>query len=224
MPRAGLDTEAIVSAAEKLADAEGLEAVTLATLARQLGVRPPSLYAHVSGLPDLRRRLAARAARRLAATLQAAAAGRARADALAAVAQAYRSYAREHPGSYAALQRAPDPDDADTIEAAAQAVDVVLAVLRGYGLESDDAIHATRIIRASLHGFVSLEASKGFGLPLDIDETFARLTQLLDRGSLHARPSTRRDRLLPERETSYAAPVRVSQRQPPTVTAREGPR
>jgi hypothetical protein len=98
------------------------------------------------------------------------------------VAQAYRSYAREHPGSYAALQRAPDPDDADTIEAAAQAVDVVLAVLRGYGLESDDAIHTTRIIRASLHGFVSLEASKGFGLPLDIDETFARLTQLVDRG------------------------------------------
>jgi hypothetical protein len=48
--------------------------------------------------------------------------------------------------------------------------------------ESDDAIHATRIIRASLHGFVSLEASNGFGLPLDIDETFARLTQLLDRG------------------------------------------
>jgi hypothetical protein len=41
-------------------------------------------------------------------------------------------------------------------------VDVVLAVLRGYGLESDDAIHTTRIIRASLHGFVSLEASKGF--------------------------------------------------------------
>jgi hypothetical protein len=83
---------------------------------------------------------------------------------------------------YLTTDRAPDPDDADSIEAAAQAVDVVLAVLRGYGLESDDAIHATRIIRASLHGFVSLEASKGFGLPLDIDETFARLTQLLDRG------------------------------------------
>ena len=65
--------------------------------------------------------------------------------------------------------------------------DVVLAVLRGYGLESTDAIHATRIIRSSLHGFASLEARKGFGLPLEIDETFARLTQLLDQGLPHAR-------------------------------------
>ncbi len=73
-------------------------------------------------------------------------------------------------------------------QAAAQAVDVVLAVLRGYSLESDDAIHATRIIRASLHGFVSLEASKGFGLPLDVDETFTRLTQLLDQGLIALAP------------------------------------
>ena len=95
MPRAGLDTEAVVGAAEELADANGLETITLATLARQLGVRPPSLYAHVTGLPDLRRRLAARGARQLAAAMQTAAAGRARGDALAAVADAYRSYARE---------------------------------------------------------------------------------------------------------------------------------
>ena len=189
MPRVGLDSEAVVSAAEELADANGLEAVTLATLARQLGVRPPSLYAHIAGLADLRRRLAARGARRLAAAMQTAAAGRARGDALAGVADAYRSYAREHPGSYAALQRAPDPNDAEASAAGAEAVDVVLAVLRGYGLESDEAIHATRIIRAALHGFVSLEAVGGFGLPLDVDETFARLTHLLDQGLSAAMPS-----------------------------------
>jgi AcrR family transcriptional regulator len=191
MPRAGLDTEAIVGAAEELADANGLEALTLATLARRLGVRPPSLYAHITGLRDLRQRLAARGARRLAAAMQAAAAGRARGDALAAVADAYRSYAREHPGSYAALQRASDPDDAEARDAGAQAVDVVLAVLRGYGLESDDAIHAIRIIRAALHGFVSLEASGGFGLPLDVDETFAQLTELLDQGLAATTPTAR---------------------------------
>ena len=94
MTRAGLDSEAVVSAAEELADAEGLEALTLATLAGRLGVRPPSLYAHIEGLADLRRRLAARGARRLAAAMQTAAAGRARGDALAAVADAYRGYAR----------------------------------------------------------------------------------------------------------------------------------
>src|SRR5204863_8542685 len=73
MARAGLSAEAVVDAAAQLADREGLEAVTLARLAADAGVRPPSLYAHVDGLDDLRRRLAIRGARELAAALREAA-------------------------------------------------------------------------------------------------------------------------------------------------------
>lgn len=182
MARAGLDTDAVVAAAAQLADAEGLDVVTLARLARMLGVRSPSLYAHVDGLEDLRRRLSTRGARELAAQLQSAVAGRSGSDALSAMADAYRAYARAHPGTYAALQRPPAPGDVDGIAAAAGAVDVVLAVLRGYDLVGEEAIHATRIIRAALHGFVTLETGGGFGLPLELDETFARLVDVLDRG------------------------------------------
>ena len=178
MPRAGLDTDAVVAAAAAMADAEGLEAVSLARLAARLGVRPPSLYAHVGGLGDLRERLAARGALELADALQVAAAGRARGEALAAVAEVYRAYAREHPGTYAAMQRAADVTDL----AAARVVDVFRAILRGYGLEDDEAIHATRVVRAALHGFAALEAAEGFGLPLDVDESFAELVAVLDRG------------------------------------------
>jgi len=182
MPRAGLDAEAVVAAAAGLADAEGLGAVTLARLAGDLGVRSPSLYAHVNGLPDLRRRLAVRGASELAAELERAAAGRAGGDALTAVAHAYRSYAHAHPGTYAALQRAPARGEEDLAAAAGRAVEVVLAVLRGYGLEGEEAIHAARGLRAALHGFVSLEADGGFGLPVALDASFSRLVEMLDRG------------------------------------------
>jgi AcrR family transcriptional regulator len=182
MPRVGLRPAAVVDAAAALADAEGLDAVTLARLAADLGVRAPSLYAHVDGLPDLQRRLAARGAGELGAALQAAAAGRAGGDALAAVAGAYRAYAREHPGTYAAAQRASDLGDE-----AAPVVATMAAVMRGYGLEGDDAIHAIRIVRSALHGFAALEAEEGFGIPLDVDETFARLVGVLIKG-LESRP------------------------------------
>jgi AcrR family transcriptional regulator len=182
MPRAGLDPESVVSDAAKLADAEGLEAVTLARVADRLGVRAPSLYAHVDGLKDLRRRLAARGLRALTEALQIAAGGRAGGDALRAIADAYRSYARDHPGTYAALQRAPETDDPEAIAAAGRLVDIVLAVLRGYGLEGDDAVHATRAVRAALHGFVSLELEQGFAYPLVTDESYRRLVSVLDRG------------------------------------------
>jgi AcrR family transcriptional regulator len=182
MPRAGLDTAAVVAAAAELADADGLEAVTLARLAGHLGVRAPSLYAHIGGLEDLRRRLGARGARELTAELQAAAAGRAGRDALAAVARAYREYAKAHPGAYAALQRAPDSADLEAAAAAAQLVDVVLAVLRGYGLDADGAIHGARVIRAALHGFVALESGEGFAYPLALDDSYERLVTVLDHG------------------------------------------
>ena len=154
--------------------------MTLARLASTLGVRAPSLYVHVEGLKDLHLRLAVRGATQLAEQLQGAAAGRAGADALQAIAQTYRGYALAHPGLYRALQRA--PEDERTKAAAEKVVGVVLAVLRGYGLTDDDAIHATRVIRAALHGFVTLEASNGFGYPLSLEESYARLVHVLDQG------------------------------------------
>ena len=62
----------------------------------------------------------------------------------------------------------------------------MIAVLRGYGLEGDDVIHGVRIVRAALHGFVALEAGGGFGMPLSVDDTFARLVTALDRGLARA--------------------------------------
>ena len=183
MPRAGLDTAAVVDAAAKLADAEGLEAVTLSRLAAALGVRSPSLYAHVEGLEGLRRRLGVRGARELAAQLSRAAAGRAGGEALSAVAHAYLAYGREHPGSYAAAQRASElQHDPRAIAAATAVTDVVLAVLRGYDLDGDDAVHAARIVRVALHGFVSLEADGGFAIALSLEETVERLVATLDLG------------------------------------------
>ena len=182
MPRAGLDSAAVVRAAAALADAEGLERLTLARLAQRLNVRTPSLYAHVAGLEDLRARLAVHGARGLAEVASRAAAGRAGREALRAFADAYRGFAHDHPGTYAATQRAPGPDDVEAQAAAAAAVDVVAAVLRGYRLEGEDAIHGVRMVRSALHGFVSLEAGGGFAIPISLDETWDRLIAMLDRG------------------------------------------
>ena len=182
MPRAGLNTAAVVAAAAEIADAEGLDRLTLARVAAAAGVRTPSLYNHVESLDDVRRRVALLALRDLADALRDAAVGRAGDDALVAMADAYRAYARRHPGRYAATQRAPAEGDEEMRAAAKGAVDVVLAILRGYGLEGDDAIHAARAVRSALHGFVALETGGGFGIPVDLDESYARMVRALARG------------------------------------------
>lgn len=183
MPRAGLDHDVVVAAAARIADAEGLDAVTLARVAAALGVKSPSLYNHVDGRDGLLRGIALLGLGELAAALRDAAVGRSGVDGLQAAAQAYRDYAKDHPGRYAAgAITAPAPDDAAHLAAAAAVLDVLRSVLRAWSLSDDDAIHALRALRAAVHGFTTLEVAGGFGLPLDLDTSFARLVATLAAG------------------------------------------
>jgi AcrR family transcriptional regulator len=178
MPRAGLDSATVVETAAEIADADGLAAVTLSSVAARLGVKPPSLYAHVGGLPDLKQRLAGLAAADLAEALTPAVAGRAAGDALREAGRAYRRWALAHPGRHAALQFVQLHNE----PAAERAVELLVSVMNGYHLEGDAAIHAIRGMRAAIYGFVTLESGGGFGIPLATDESFEWLLDLLDRG------------------------------------------
>jgi AcrR family transcriptional regulator len=177
VPRAGLNEAVVVEAAERLADERGLGRMTMASLAERLGVRQPSLYKHVVNMGDLHRSIGLRAKRDLAEVLGRAAVGRSRGDAILSLSHAYRAWAHDHPGRYQAAQLAPAEGD-EQDEAASRAVtQIVFDVLAGYELRDDDAVDATRALRSALHGFVTLESSGGFGLPVDIDRSFERLVR-----------------------------------------------
>jgi AcrR family transcriptional regulator len=188
MPRAGLTPATVVDEAGRVADEVGLDRLTLSDLAQRLGVAVPSLYKHVRGLEALRQQLAIAALGELTAAMSAAAVGRSGEQALHALAHAYRRYAREHPGRYAATVRAPDPDNTKHAAAATTAVEVLFAVLAGYGLTNDGAVDAARFLRSALHGFVVLEDADGFGLPDSIEVSYDRLIDALH-GALSAWPA-----------------------------------
>jgi AcrR family transcriptional regulator len=174
-----LDEAAVVAAAARLADAEGLEAATLSRIANELGVRPPSLYNHVESHAALLRALALESVAEFGDAIRDAAVGKAREDGLRAVAVAFRAYATEHPGRYAATVRAPAADDEEAQDGARRALTPIIAVVAGWGIEGDEAIHLVRVIRSALHGFVSLELGGGFGIPLQVDESFDLLVDSL---------------------------------------------
>ena len=80
-------------------------------------------------------------------------------DAVRSLAAAYRTWARQHPAQYPMTVRAPEPDDVEDQQASDAGLQVVYRVLAGYHLLGDDAIDATRFLRAVIHGFVSLETA-----------------------------------------------------------------
>jgi AcrR family transcriptional regulator len=184
-PRAGLDKGQVVQAAAELLNAEGPTALNLNRLARHLGVQTPSLYNHVDGLPGLQRELALLNVHGLGERLEQAAIGRSGAEALRAIALAYRDYIKASPGVYlASLQASGNRPEANPeLEAAeGRVVAVAMAVVASFGLSGEDGLHAVRGLRSVVHGFASLEVAGGFGLPLNLDESFHRLVEMFIHG------------------------------------------
>lgn len=179
MARVGVTAERLVAAAAELADEEGLEKVTLSGLARRFGVKDASLYAHVRSLQDLRTRLALYAGGELIDRIAEAVAGRAGKDALVAFADAYREYALQHPGRYAATQIRVDQALVADSPALRRTADITYGMLRGYGLAEPDLTDAVRLLRSTFHGYCALEAAGAFGAPRDVRRSWERAVDAL---------------------------------------------
>ena len=185
MPRARLTPLSVTEAGAALIDEIGFENLSMGLLAERLGVKTPALYKHVTSQADLAHRIAVLAMTEFADAIRDAIQGRAGRDALAAGAQAMRTYVREHPGRYtaadAAASRASGPDD-PIIPAVARVVASWAAMLRGYHLDSSQESHALRMLRSALHGFSTLEAAGGFRFDTSVDDSFTWMIDFLDRG------------------------------------------
>jgi AcrR family transcriptional regulator len=180
MARVGLTSERLTQAGAELADEVGFDKVTLSALARRFDVKVASLYSHLTSSQDLKTKIALLALEELADRGAAALAGRAGKDALAAFANVYRDYAREHPGRYAATQLRLGPEAA-AASAGGRHAQMMRAILRGYDLTEPDQTHAVRLLGSVFHGYVTLELGGSFSHSApDTQETWPRILDALD--------------------------------------------
>lgn len=189
MTRTTLDPTQVIDEAARLADAEGLDAVTLTRIADTLGVRQPALYRHVDGYDDVIRSLGLRGRELLAVRLSEAAQGVAGPDAVRALGDAWRSTVRDAPGLYAATDRCPCAGDPELEEAVEKVVDVIARSLSGFDLDDAQRIHVARALRSAFHGFAHLESGDGHPHPHDVEVSFAGLIELLVAGIRHLEPA-----------------------------------
>jgi AcrR family transcriptional regulator len=171
MGRNRINFETLLSVALEIVDTDGPSELTLSNVAAGLGVRPSALYTHVDGVDGLRDVVAIRARTNLAESIQTSAVGVAGADAVQAIALAYRTFAQRHPGQYwvtitnAGVQT----------EGQSGIHEVLEAVFAAGGLPDSEARANATSAHASLHGFVSMEANGAVGE----DAQFTHLVQLL---------------------------------------------
>ncbi|MFI5548051.1 TetR/AcrR family transcriptional regulator [Streptomyces sp. NPDC051815] len=195
MARAGLTAQRVTLAGAELADEVGLDRVSMSQVARRLGVKDASLYAHVRNLEDLRGRIALLAADEKTIRIAEATSGRAGREALVAYADAWREYAHAHPGRYTATQTPIriDPELAAHAAGPRRAVELTYGMLRAYGLAEPDLTDAVRLLRSTFHGFVALEAAGGFAHERSPQQSWIRALDALHALLEHWPPSREGD-------------------------------
>lgn len=173
--KAGLATEDVVGTAAALADRYGLDHLTLARLADELSIKPPSLYNHVDGLEGLHLELALIGADRITERLVEARDGKEPEESLRSMCHEFRSFAIEHPGLYDAHTRGTSLTEDEAALARLRApIPVIQEAFAAYGCDFEDTVHAIRMFRGTVHGFISLERDTAFTLPISVDESFER--------------------------------------------------
>lgn len=193
MVRQRLSEDLVIACAGRLADDAGFGAVTLSSVASELGVATSALYNHCAGLDGLHRQLAVTATNELVQTLRTAAIGTGGDRALAAMAAAYRDYALDHPGRFAATLRPPAVDDPRLHEANRSVIDTFALVYAAMGFDPQACERAAQSTRSALHGFLALEhtsarpstdAARSADSDAASDQNFDHLVSMLQRALL----------------------------------------
>jgi AcrR family transcriptional regulator len=169
-PRTSL--EEIVRAGRAILDTDGLDALTMRSVAAIVGVRAPSLYKRVRDRDALVRLIAADVVNDLGAALSGAVT---RTDSLAdlrAISIAFRAWAHRHPGGFGLLF-SPLPD-AWRLEPAAggDALEALFGTVAGL-VAPEEVLDASRTVVAWAAGFVGMELAGAFRLGGDVDTAFS---------------------------------------------------
>jgi AcrR family transcriptional regulator len=173
MRQRNITNDAVMEAAMQVVEQDGYGNLTMSSLAGKLGVKPPSLYNHVSGIDDVTRQLANLVLSRMEDAVKTAAIGRSKEDAIRSIAIEYRSFALDHPELYRAFTAAPSVNARNRL---GSLTDTLRQVLSPFELAERDETNFIRQFHASLHGFIALE-SAGFFRSADVpvDDTFTSL-------------------------------------------------
>jgi AcrR family transcriptional regulator len=172
-----LDKATLVRVAADIADRDGWNNLTLSQVSKEVNRHVTSLYAHVDGLEALRREVALLALEELADEVWKAALGRTREDALTAIAEVERAYARAHPGRNAAIVTYRAPEDDELRARGRRVAEPIWATFRSFGLDERQIEQAHSVFSSALRGLTLAEITHTFTFP-DPDETFRQLVAL----------------------------------------------
>ncbi len=173
MVRRGLTRADIIQAAIAMIESEGLHRFSLRELANRLHIQAASLYNHIRNMDELYTEIGYYAISELKKVQLDAIAGKRRAEAVEALADAYHRFGKERPEIYKVILSLPMVKNDAIHRAGFDIVEPIMTAMAGYHLTQVQMEHLQRVFRSILHGFIAQEEAGCFRqYPVDVAESY----------------------------------------------------
>ncbi len=182
----GITREIVIETAIRLAEERGWNNFSMNQLAETLGIRTASLYRHVSGLDDVITEVGMFAMNSQMKAQREAIENLHGADAVRALAFAYREYAVKHPELYRIIFSMHKIENRTMESHAYMLPEPIIQALDGFGLNDTEKRHWQRVLRCFMHGFIAQEEAGYFRFfSEDREETYRLGIECFLEGLMH---------------------------------------
>lgn len=172
MARKGLTEEIVIDAAARLIAEKGYDNFSLHSLAAELGIKTASLYNHIVSSQKLVAKVGERVLLQLKQTIRNDTDGKTGTEAIEALANGYRRFALENPELYQLILLIPELGDNEFSNTGMTLMADLYELLSPFCLSREEQVHIGRMIRSTMHGFISLEQAGFFSKPYDADSSY----------------------------------------------------
>lgn len=164
----------VVLAALYCLETEGEKSLGINRVARELNIKPPSIYNHISNNEELRICVAIEGWKKLynyliSSNLPC----EKKEDSIKVLLNSFRKFAHENKDLYLVISNTSiDQTRLDFLEVSKKFFDLFDKILSQFNISKKDQIHVLRLLRSTSHGFIMLELQSQFELPTNINESY----------------------------------------------------
>ncbi len=177
-----ISDEFIIETSARLANEVGLENLSLKMIAKELGIKSPSLYNHFASLNDIKLEIMNYGWRNVGEKMIDSISGVTGYEALRNMCRTYYEYAIENKGVFTAMLWYNMYDNEENFDATKRLHEIIFQIMRPLNISEENIKHSVRLTRGFLEGFSLLVNNEAFGDSLSIDESFDLSMEILIHG------------------------------------------
>ena len=172
MSKNNISYELIIETSAKLSNKVGLDNLSLKMIAKELNIKSPSLYNHISSLDEIKMRLMIYGWKQIEEKMLVSAVGVSGYEALKNMCYAFYDYSTTNKGVFTAMLWYNKYESAQKENATTKLFNMLFKVMKTLNISDNNINHIIRTLRGFLEGFSLLVNNNAFGNPLSIIESF----------------------------------------------------